>query len=71
VLTVEGSAIASSTPNLWRCFCFALEAGKFRCDDGILADVAPTILFLLGMKQPVEMTGRNLLVPASEKNLNS
>jgi len=31
--------------------------------DGILADVAPTLLFLLGLPQPKEMTGHNLLVP--------
>ena len=35
---------------------------RFRVEDGILADVAPTLLFLLGLPQPVEMTGRNLLV---------
>jgi 2,3-bisphosphoglycerate-independent phosphoglycerate mutase len=29
--------------------------------DGILADVAPTILELLGIEQPPEMTGRSLL----------
>ena len=31
---------------------------------GILADVAPTVLELLGMEQPSEMTGRSLLVGA-------
>ena len=31
---------------------------------GILADVAPTALELLGIAQPPEMTGRSLLVPA-------
>jgi 2,3-bisphosphoglycerate-independent phosphoglycerate mutase len=30
-------------------------------DGGILADVAPTVLDLLGIEQPVEMTGRSLL----------
>jgi 2,3-bisphosphoglycerate-independent phosphoglycerate mutase len=30
-------------------------------DDGILADVAPTVLALLGIEQPPEMTGRSLL----------
>ncbi|WP_199621535.1 2,3-bisphosphoglycerate-independent phosphoglycerate mutase [Paenibacillus alkalitolerans] len=30
-------------------------------DDGILADIAPTLLQLLGLKQPPEMTGRSLL----------
>jgi 2,3-bisphosphoglycerate-independent phosphoglycerate mutase len=34
-------------------------------EDGILADVAPTLLFLLGLPQPAEMTGRNLIVPSS------
>jgi 2,3-bisphosphoglycerate-independent phosphoglycerate mutase len=35
-----------------------------RVEHGILADVAPTILALLGVPQPAEMTGRNLVVPA-------
>jgi 2,3-bisphosphoglycerate-independent phosphoglycerate mutase len=28
---------------------------------GILADIAPTILYLMNLDQPAEMTGRNLL----------
>ncbi len=32
-----------------------------RAEDGILADVAPTVLDLLGMTQPQEMTGRTLI----------
>jgi 2,3-bisphosphoglycerate-independent phosphoglycerate mutase len=31
---------------------------------GILADIAPTILHLLGLEPPPEMSGRDLLVPA-------
>jgi 2,3-bisphosphoglycerate-independent phosphoglycerate mutase len=31
-------------------------------DGGLLADVAPTVLQLLGIDQPVEMTGRSLIV---------
>jgi 2,3-bisphosphoglycerate-independent phosphoglycerate mutase len=38
------------------------DAADFRCNDGILADVAPTLLFMLGLPQPAEMTGKNLLV---------
>ncbi|MHC1572664.1 MAG: 2,3-bisphosphoglycerate-independent phosphoglycerate mutase [Methanosarcinales archaeon] len=34
----------------------------YRLRDGILADVAPTILDLLGLERPVEMTGRSLLI---------
>ncbi|HHY03302.1 MAG TPA: 2,3-bisphosphoglycerate-independent phosphoglycerate mutase, partial [Paracoccus sp.] len=30
---------------------------------GRLADVAPTVLALMGLDQPPEMTGRSLLVP--------
>ena len=30
-------------------------------DEGILADVAPTILELLGIDQPAAMTGRSLI----------
>jgi 2,3-bisphosphoglycerate-independent phosphoglycerate mutase len=35
---------------------------KLRTGDGILADVAPTVLELLEMPQPEEMTGRSLIV---------
>jgi 2,3-bisphosphoglycerate-independent phosphoglycerate mutase len=28
---------------------------------GVLADVAPTVLDLLGIEQPLQMTGRSLL----------
>ncbi len=37
--------------------------GKLR-DGGSLEDIAPTILDLLGIEQPVEMTGRSLLIGA-------
>ena len=36
------------------------DVGGLR-DDGILADVAPTILELLGQEQPEQMTGSSLL----------
>jgi 2,3-bisphosphoglycerate-independent phosphoglycerate mutase len=32
--------------------------------DGTLADIAPTILQILGIPQPVEMTGRSMILPA-------
>ena len=34
---------------------------------GSLADVAPTVLALLGIEPPKEMTGRSLLEPAQER----
>ncbi|WP_448514253.1 2,3-bisphosphoglycerate-independent phosphoglycerate mutase [Parathermosynechococcus lividus] len=40
-------------------------------EDGCLADIAPTILEILGLPQPVEMTGRSLIVSAPyESRLN-
>ncbi len=38
-----------------------VEGGSLR-EGGVLADVAPTLLELLGIEQPAEMTGRSLLV---------
>lgn len=58
----DGSPNTAHTTNLVHFIYVAKDASRFRCEDGILADVAPTLLFLLGMKQPSEMTGRNLLV---------
>ncbi len=31
------------------------------CDNGILADVAPSLCYLMGIEQPIEMTGHNLI----------
>jgi len=33
-----------------------------KLESGVLADIAPTILFLLGIEKPAEMTGTNLLI---------
>jgi 2,3-bisphosphoglycerate-independent phosphoglycerate mutase len=60
----DGSPNTAHTTNLVHCIYVGPDAAKFRCRDGRLADVAPSLLFLLGLSQPKEMTGRNLLVPA-------
>jgi 2,3-bisphosphoglycerate-independent phosphoglycerate mutase len=39
-----------------------VEGAELDADGGVLADVAPTILQLLGTDQPTEMTGRSLIV---------
>lgn len=31
-------------------------------EDGILADIAPTLLHLMGIDQPAEMTGKSLIM---------
>jgi len=58
----DGSPNTAHTTNLVHFIYVSADAGKFECRDGILADVAPTLLFLLGLEQPPEMTGKNLLV---------
>ena len=41
---------------------FVLADGNIQLRNGALANVAPTILELMGMKKPVEMTGSSLIV---------
>jgi len=58
----DGSPNTAHTTNLVHFIYVSKDPSRFHCEDGILADVAPTLLFLLGMEKPEEMTGRNLLV---------
>ena len=32
-----------------------------KVSDGVLADVAPSILHIMGLEQPADMTGKNLI----------
>jgi 2,3-bisphosphoglycerate-independent phosphoglycerate mutase len=57
----DGSPNTAHTTNLVHFIYVANDSARFTLSDGILADVAPTLLFLLGLPQPPEMTGRNLL----------
>jgi len=63
----DGSPNTAHTSNLVHFIYAANDAARFRCEDGILADVAPTLLFLFGLPQPKAMTGHNLLVPISQR----
>ncbi len=60
----DGSPNTAHTTNLVHLIYVANDAKKYSLEDGILADVAPTLLFLLGIARPSEMTGHNLLVLA-------
>ena len=40
---------------------YVTENKDTRIADGVLADVAPSILHIMGLRQPAEMTGRNLI----------
>ncbi len=64
----DGSPNTAHTTNLVHLIHVADDAARFSCRDGILADVAPTLLFLLGLPQPAEMTGKNLLVATKQSS---
>jgi 2,3-bisphosphoglycerate-independent phosphoglycerate mutase len=57
----DGSPNTAHTTNLVHFLYVAANAGEYRLKDGILADVAPTLLELLGLTMPKEMTGHSLL----------
>jgi 2,3-bisphosphoglycerate-independent phosphoglycerate mutase len=42
-------------------FIYVAENKAVKLSDGILADVAPSLLHILRLEQPTEMTGRNLI----------
>ena len=42
-------------------FVYVTENKDAKVENGVLADVAPSILHILGMPQPAEMTGRDLI----------
>ena len=59
----DGSPHTAHTTNLVHAVYVADDAEGMMVDDGILADVAPTLLAMLGLRQPSEMTGRSLVRP--------
>jgi 2,3-bisphosphoglycerate-independent phosphoglycerate mutase len=58
----DGSPNTAHTTNLVHAIYVAEDADQFTVRDGILADFAPTLLQMLGLRQPAEMTGTSLLV---------
>lgn len=61
----DGSPHTAHTTNLVHCIYVADDADSVSVRDGILADVAPTLLHMLGLNQPKQMTGSCLLSRAS------
>ncbi|MBV8339417.1 MAG: phosphoglycerate mutase (2,3-diphosphoglycerate-independent), partial [Candidatus Eremiobacteraeota bacterium] len=57
----DGSPNTAHTTNLVHFVYVAADAQEYRLKDGILADVAPTLLELLGLGKPKAMTGHSLL----------
>jgi 2,3-bisphosphoglycerate-independent phosphoglycerate mutase len=61
----NGSPNTAHTTNLVHVVYVADDASNYQVKDGILADVAPTLLDMLGLPKPKEMTGTSLLVKKS------
>lgn len=62
MINADGSPHTAHTTNLVHLWYVSEDAGSTSVEDGILADVAPTLLEMLGVAQPAEMTGKSLLV---------
>ena len=59
--TTTGKPHTAHTTNLVHVFYYGADKDSVKLKDGILADVSPTLLDLLGLEQPEEMTGTSLL----------
>ena len=59
----DGSPHTAHTTNLVP--VVVIEPEGLALNDGILADVAPTILDLMGLQKPAEMTGESIRQSAS------
>ena len=61
MLNDEGDTLTAHTTNSVPFILIDDEIKKLESETGILADIAPTMLKLLEIKQPVEMTGKSLV----------
>ena len=62
----DNAVNADGTPNTAHSlnpvpFVYVTENKDAKTDDGILADVAPSLLHIMGLEQPAEMTGKDLI----------
>ncbi len=57
----DGTPNTAHTTNLVHLLYVAADHASVALESGVLADVAPTLLALLGVAQPAEMTGRSLV----------
>lgn len=57
----DGSPNTAHTTFLVHAVYVASDSDQFNVKDGILADVAPTLLDMLGVSKPAQMTGHSLL----------
>lgn len=59
----DGSPNTAHTTNLVDLIYVADDKDKVELSNGILADVAPTLLSLMGLNKPTEMSGHSLVTP--------
>ena len=59
MVNADGSPFTAHTTNLVPC---CLVGADVKLRDGRLADLAPTMLELMGLPKPAEMTGESLIV---------
>jgi 2,3-bisphosphoglycerate-independent phosphoglycerate mutase len=57
----DGSPNTQHSLNPVPCIVIDADSKTSQVKDGILADVAPTLLQLMGIAQPSEMTGKSLI----------
>ncbi|MGJ8676584.1 MAG: 2,3-bisphosphoglycerate-independent phosphoglycerate mutase [Akkermansiaceae bacterium] len=62
MINSDGSPNTAHTTNLVHAIYVGDDYKKVEVNDGILADIAPTLLDLMGVKPSAEMTGKSLLV---------
>ena len=62
MIKADGSPHTAHTTNLVHLLYVADDAEQYSLENGILADIAPTLLDMLGLEQPSEMSGKSLLV---------
>jgi 2,3-bisphosphoglycerate-independent phosphoglycerate mutase len=59
--TKTGALLTEHTLNRVPCIFIRRDSTKIHLRTGILADVAPTLLKVMGIEKPKEMTGKSLL----------
>jgi 2,3-bisphosphoglycerate-independent phosphoglycerate mutase len=71
MINPDGTPHTAHTTNLVHCLYVAGDAADYDVGDGILADVAPTLLEMLGIEAPAAMTGKSLLRPRGAGGLGA
>ena len=61
MLDEKGRVFTAHSKNPVPFVVYYANGDKIDLNDGILADIAPTILQIMGIPQPLKMTGRSLI----------